>query len=106
MPAPWTGKLPQNAMVSTAPGRFGEETLQIDRIVRDCKPLRRSTVAGHALADADTVGYEGSFRLPLLGGAAADATDIAGAFLPVVVCGMLVLLIAATMPARPVAVMA
>lgn len=58
-------------------------------------------------AGAYTLGYAGSFLLPLLGGAAADASGVvATVFLPVAVGGVLVLLIAATMPTRPPAVAA
>lgn len=55
-------------------------------------------------AGSYTVGYAGSFLLPLLGGVVADATGAAAtAFLPVAAGGILVLLIAATMPPRTVA---
>ncbi len=53
-------------------------------------------------AGSYTIGYAGSFLLPLLGGVVVDATGfIATAFLPVAAGGILVLLIAATMPLRP-----
>ena len=65
-------------------------------------PLLASPSDVHRLsAGSYTVGYGGSFLLPLLGGAAADITGIAAtSFLPVAVGGVLVLLIAATMPSR------
>ncbi len=55
-------------------------------------------------AGSYTIGYAGSFLLPLLGGVMADATGVAAsAFLPVAAGGILILLIAATMPSRAAA---